>query len=106
VAWSPDGQHIAAGSAGKTERLDATTGKLASSYGEPGSLTFAVAWSPDGAYLAIGHDGGLVEIWSVDGHHVYSYVGHQKRCMRWPGHQMGGASPLVMLRAWWRSGMY
>jgi small GTP-binding protein len=66
VVWSPDGQHIAAGSDDRCVRIWNT------STGEPEHLleghwntVQSVAWSPDGQLLASGSADGTVRVWEV-----------------------------------------
>ncbi len=70
LAWSPDGQWLAAGSTDQTVGLwNANTGQSKALNVGHGSV-FAVAWSPDGAALATGSIQGYltptVQLWNAD----------------------------------------
>ena len=77
VAWSPDSQHIAVGSADGIVRV----------YG-PDHLTLthmlaghsrairALAWRPDSSILASGADYGEMRLWNHDGSLANSWTGH------------------------------
>ena len=66
IAWSPDGQFLAA--AGKERTIfvwDAEDGRLAHALtGNQGPVS-TVAWSPDGRMLASGSDENTISIWDV-----------------------------------------
>ncbi len=79
VAWSPDGKHIAAGSADKTVQVwDAVDGGYVVTYKGHSSTVWAVAWSPDGKRIASSSDvDKKVQVWdAVDGGNVFTYHGH------------------------------
>jgi small GTP-binding protein len=63
VAWSPDGQTLAAGSSdGNIKLWDVEKGKLRGKY-RKSSAVLSVAWSPDGQVLACGNRSGNILLW-------------------------------------------
>jgi WD40 repeat protein len=62
LAWSPDGQCIAAASANSVYIWDVNTGELLRTYEHSGHIE-AVAWSPDSWHIASSGSGKLLPIW-------------------------------------------
>ncbi|MBM4258915.1 MAG: hypothetical protein FJ147_23805 [Deltaproteobacteria bacterium] len=79
VAWSPDGQPIAAGSEDRCIRIwNITTGDLEQLLEGHQSSVRSVAWSPDGSRLASGSDDQTVRVWEVSsGRALRTLAGHQ-----------------------------
>jgi WD40 repeat protein len=67
VAWSPDGKHLAIGSADQTAKVWNVVGgqQLVSLRGHQGPVT-DVAWSPDGKRLATASEDETVLIYAMD----------------------------------------
>ena len=67
AVWSPDGQHIAAGSGDTCIYIwNADTGELEHLLEGHQDLLWSVAWSPDGRLLASGANDKTVRVWSTD----------------------------------------
>jgi WD40 repeat protein/serine/threonine protein kinase/tetratricopeptide (TPR) repeat protein len=66
VAWSPDGRHLASGSADKTVRIwESDTGcEIMCLHGHEDNVC-SVEWSPDGKLLASGGNDEIVKIWDI-----------------------------------------
>ena len=63
VTWSPDGQHIAAGSEDRCVHIwNATTGELKHLLEGHREEVRSVAWAPDGRWLASGSFDGTVRV--------------------------------------------
>jgi WD40 repeat protein/serine/threonine protein kinase len=78
VAWSPDGQRIASGSADRSVQVwNARDGRHGfTCKGHAGSVK-AVAWSPDGQRIASGSADRSAQVWNArDGRHGFTYKGH------------------------------
>ncbi|MDC0719246.1 protein kinase domain-containing protein [Nannocystis bainbridge] len=92
VAWSPDGQEIAAaGPRGEVWRI---AGGRPIAVGERGAAVGALAWDRGGRHLAIGRDDGGVEVWRIDGaaRRIAAVVGD------------GGVTGLALGTGWFASG--
>ncbi|SRR6266487_1657074 len=82
VAWSPDGQYIASGSADETVHVwDPWNGNRLFKYvshSPYGGNVNTVAWSPDSKRVASGYAyySGAVEVWNVGNQNYDSYEGH------------------------------
>src|SRR6266511_4387498 len=70
VAYSPDGQHLAAGLAGArgsiVSLLDLERGEPRLELNAPNAWISALAYSPDGARIAAGTKDGALLIWEVE----------------------------------------
>ena len=78
VAWSPDSNRLATGSADRTARVwEATSGKeLIILKGHTKRVT-SVAWSPDGKKLATGSEDKTTKVWdAVTGQELLTLGGH------------------------------
>jgi WD40 repeat protein len=77
VLVSPDGAHVATGSADRTVKLwDARTWKLLFTWPHT-SVVWRGAFSPDGATVATTTQDGSVELWDVQsGRHLKRMIGH------------------------------
>ena len=62
LAWSPDGQCVAAASANTVYVWDVNTGALLRTYDHSASVG-TLAWSPDSCYIASCGSGKLLQIW-------------------------------------------
>src|SRR5713101_7590702 len=78
VAWSPDGKHIASGSAdGIVKVWDATSVHILLTYKGHKDVVNSVAWSPDGKHIASASADGTVQVWdATSGHILLTYKGH------------------------------
>ncbi len=78
VAWSPEGKHIASGSADKTVQVwDAANGHNVYTYKGHGDQVWSVAWSPDGKRIVSVSWDQTVQVWNAtDGSDAYIYKGH------------------------------
>lgn len=78
VAWSPDGQEIASGSADKTVQVwNAFTGRLLLTYRGHADVVTSVAWSPDGKEIASASQDKTIQVWNATtGHLLTTYHGH------------------------------
>jgi WD40 repeat protein/DNA-binding SARP family transcriptional activator len=65
VAWSPDGELIAATSEGTARVWEATTGTLRHSLRGHNGLVHGVAWSPDSSRLVTGGSDGTARVWEI-----------------------------------------
>lgn len=75
IAWSPDGQRLAAGSAeGWADLISTQQGDLLQRLGSGFNLN-SLAFAPDGVYLALG-DQNSVEFWTVDGSLAHTLEGY------------------------------
>jgi DNA-binding beta-propeller fold protein YncE len=88
VAFSPDGQLLAAGDSGtrSTEVWNVDTGRLIANFTDQGGWgATAVAFSPDGKLLAIADAGGSAYLWDVaTGRHTATFTD--------PGGGLGGVA--------------
>lgn len=76
VAWAPDGQTVAAGSADGTVYLVGVETGRVRTFSATATLN-SVAWSPRGDVIAIGTNSGDVVVWNVDLHRVIDVLrGH------------------------------
>ncbi len=92
VAWSPDGQLLAAASSERAVRIwDPKTGQQVVKLDAPKDA-WHVAWSPDGAFLASSHEGGSFRFW--DTRHL---VANPTRTVRRPRVPADLPSPLRSL---------
>ena len=65
VAWSPDGQYLAAGSTLNIVRVwEVASGKSLYEL-ESSETMIALAWSPDGSRLAGGAENGDIQVWEI-----------------------------------------
>lgn len=78
VNWSPDGKHVATGSADKTAIIwNASTGSQVMTLVGHSSLIWSVSWSPDGKQLATGSRDNSAIIWDVcTGQKIHLLEGH------------------------------
>ncbi|MBK8020636.1 MAG: hypothetical protein IPK19_04185 [Chloroflexi bacterium] len=60
LAWSPDGQHLAASNGVREVRMVNRDGLLVALL--PGQAN-TLAWTPDGSALATGSNDGMVRLW-------------------------------------------
>jgi WD40 repeat protein len=81
VAWSPDGTHLASGSADETVRIwDTDTGECTAILTGHNSWARSVAWSPHGTHLASGGHDKTVRIWDTHtGECTATLTGHNDR---------------------------
>ncbi|GAB4303698.1 MAG: AAA-like domain-containing protein [Oscillatoriaceae cyanobacterium] len=66
LAFSPDGQNLAASGAGDTIKITNKNGSLITTL-ENGNLVEGLAFSPDGEFLASGSAKGTIRFWKKDG---------------------------------------
>ncbi|QBD76481.1 hypothetical protein EPA93_10855 [Ktedonosporobacter rubrisoli] len=78
IAWSPNGQQIASGSADHTVQVwNAHDGSPAFTYRGHSGPVNAIAWSPDGRHIASGSADHTVQVWdALNGNPLYTYRGH------------------------------
>ena len=83
VAWSPNGQRIASGSADKTVQVwNATDGSHISTYFGYTNSVSSVAWSPNGQQIAAGSADKTVQVWNSTGSgHAFTYKRHSDRVL-------------------------
>ena len=65
IAYSPDGETMAAASSAGVWLYDAKTGAEMGLLGVPGELAYAVAFSPNGKRIAAANADGKTRIWNV-----------------------------------------
>ena len=106
VAWSPDGQRIASGSADKTVQVwDAVDGGNTFIYKGHSDLVHKVAWSPDSKRIASASWDKTVQVWdAVDGGNAFIYQGHRGavRAVAWSpdGQRVASGSVDETVRVW------
>lgn len=78
IAWSPDGQYIAVGSAHLGINMcETASGKAVATYYDSTQQYHRLAWSPDGQWLAATTGGKTIEIIiPATGQHEFTYGGH------------------------------
>jgi WD40 repeat protein len=81
IAWSPNGQYIASGSADSTVRVwNTATGETLYIYqGHAGlfNSVFTVGWAANGGYIASGGADRTVQVWdAATGNRNFTYRGH------------------------------
>lgn len=82
VAWSPDGNWLAAAGAGPTVMLWESTGKLKSEILLNDAATNGLAWSHDSRQLAVGLP-DQVEIWTAEGRPTQRLFAQNVNAVRW-----------------------
>jgi serine/threonine protein kinase len=91
VAWSPDGQYVAAASDDTyVQVFEAATGMRRLIYRGHTEEVAAVAWSPTGELIASAGQDRTVQIWNaVSGAPLYTYMGHTDRVnsVAWAAHE-------------------
>ena len=106
VAWSPDGQRLASGSADETVHVwDAVTGHTIFTYRGHVSNVKAVVWSPDGRHIASAGRDKTVQVWyAVTGDIIFTYHGHTKgvEAVAWSpdDHRIASASNDDTVQVW------
>ncbi len=86
VAWSPNGQYMASGSADSTVHVwNSSTGETLYIYhGHAGlfNSVFAVGWASNGSRIASGGGDKTVQVWeAATGNQVFTYRGHTARVL-------------------------
>jgi len=94
VAYSPNGQFIASGSAGSSICLwDVNSGKLSNQFKGHSNLVWSVAFSPDGQFIVSGSDDKSVRLWDVNsGKEIIKLEGHHQ-CVNIVAFSPDGGSP-------------
>ncbi len=105
VAWSPNGQLLAAAGKNGQIRLWDTNGNWLGTYPDNGASIDWLAWSPDGTYLAAAGDDGVVQVWDTSsGTLRYTYRGHGERVsgLAWSpdSKRIASSSDDQTVRAW------
>lgn len=106
IAWSPDGQRIAADCGNKTIQVwDATTGKLITTLKTTSDWIYTIAWSPDGRFLALANGNSTAEILNAtNGEVLLTYRLHSDnvRDIAWSpdGSRLATASNDTTVQVW------
>ena len=78
VAYSPDGQHLAAASASQVQVWDVSSGEVIQRYDGLSGTVYSVGYSPDGSIIAAGDSSGLVLLWdAASGQEIRRLTAHQ-----------------------------
>jgi WD40 repeat protein len=106
IAWSPDGETLAAPSSDKTVRLwDAKTGHLRQTLQGHTDWVASVAWSPDGRIVASGARDRTIRLWDVKtGTLRRAFEGHTSwvTSVAWSpnGRHLASASDDATIKVW------
>jgi WD40 repeat protein len=65
IAFSPEGDYVAAAGEGMVSLLDAGSGEEITTLSLIGRTTLSVSFTPDGRLLAIGTEGGTIILWDL-----------------------------------------
>jgi serine/threonine protein kinase/WD40 repeat protein len=92
IAWSPDSQRLAVGSAsGEVSLFEPDNGRWTPALANSGRPIGFLAWSPDGRQLAIRNDDQKIMLWQVSSGQVAKELVHpgQLRLVRWTADGQG-----------------